>query len=118
MAFWKRSRNEDDLRRRVIDLGPIEPLGFVQHQQWHELFIAGPTRSVVGTLSNDFPGLYYYDPREQVDHVLMFDGPIDWRSSKLDRRVVEGPDGEPHLLVGLFSDSKLDDSVRVQHSKH
>ena len=48
----------------------------------------------------------------------MFDGPIDWRSCKLDRRVVEGPDGKPHLLVGLFSDSKLDDSVRVQHSKH
>ena len=57
MAIWKRSRNDEGLRRKVIDLGIIDPLRFVQYQQWHELFIAGPTRSVVGTLSNDFPGL-------------------------------------------------------------
>jgi len=118
MAIWKRFWNDEELRRRVIDLGIMEPLIFVQYQQWHELFIAGPTRSIVGTLSNDFPGLYYYDPRKQVEHVLMFDGPIDWRSCKLDRRVVEDSDGKPHLLVGLFSDSNLDDSIRVRHSKH
>jgi len=118
MAIWKRSRNDEELRRKVIDLGIIDPLRFVQYQQWHELFIAGPTRSVVGTLGNDFPGLYYYDPREQVEHVLMFDGRIDWRSCKLDRRVVEEPDGKPHLLVGLFSESKLDDSIQVRNSKH
>ena len=118
MASSKRSRNDEDLRRRVKDLGILDSLRFVQYQQWHELFIAGPTRSVVGTLGNDFPGLYYYDPRDQVEHVLMFDGPIDWRSCKLDRRVVEEPDGKPHLLVGLFSDSKLDGSVQLQHSEH
>ena len=117
MAFWKRSRNNEAVRRRVIDLGIIDPLLFVQHQQWHELFMAGPTRSVVGTLGNDFPGLYYYDPRDQVEHVLMFEGPIDWRSCQLDRRVAEGPDDKPHLFVGLFSDGKLDDSVRFQHSE-
>src|SRR5712692_9391886 len=118
MAIFKRFRNDEKLRRRVIDLGSIDTLRFVQYQQWHELFIAGPTRSVVGTLGNDFPGLYYYDPRDQIEHVLIFDGPIDWRSCKLDRRVVEGPDGKSHLLVGLFSDSELDDSIRFQEHRH
>jgi hypothetical protein len=117
MAFLKRSQKEKDAQRRVIDLGLMDPLRFVQYQQWHELFLAGPTRSVVSTLSNDFPGLYYYDPREQVEHVLMFDGPIDWRACTLDRRVVEGPDGKPHLFVGLFSNRNLDDSIRLHESR-
>jgi hypothetical protein len=118
MAFLKRFMDNENLRRRVIDLGIIDPLLFVQDLQWRELFIAGPTRSVVGTLSNDFPGLYYYDPRDQVEHILMFRGPIDWRFCKLDRRVVEGSDRKHHLLVGLFSDRKVDASVHVQHSEY
>jgi hypothetical protein len=118
MSIWKRFSNDEELRRKVIDLGIMDPLRFVQYQQWHELFIAGPTRSVVSTISNDFPGLYYYDPREQVEHVLMFEGPIDWRSCKLDRRIVEDPDGKSHLLIGLFSDSKLDKSIQVRDSEH
>lgn len=118
MTIWKRSQKDKDVRRRVIDLGEIDPLRFVQYQQWHELFLAGPTRSVVGTLSNDFPGLYYYDPRKQVEYVLMFDGPIDWSTCTLDRRVVKCPDGTSHLLVGLFSDGELHSSIRVIDSKH
>lgn len=122
MAIWKQSqkdRNKDkDARRRVIDLGVIDPLRFVQYQQWHDLFLAGPTRSVVGTLSNDFPGLYYYDPREQVEYVLMFKGPIDWRICTLDRRVIECPDGNRHLLVGLFSEMELHNSIQVLDFRH
>jgi hypothetical protein len=92
----------------------MDPLRFVQYQQWHDLLLAGPTRSVVGTLGNDFPGLYYYDPRQRVEYVLMFDGPIDWRTCALDRRVVVCADGKPHLLVGLFGDRKLDKSILVK----
>jgi len=43
MAFLKRSEKEKDAQRRVIDIGPMDPLRFVQYQQWHELFPAGPT---------------------------------------------------------------------------
>jgi len=117
MSIFKLSQKDKSARRRVIDLGAIDPLRFVQYQQWHELFLAGPTRSVVGTLSNDFPGLYYYDPREQMEYVLMFDGLIDWRACKLDRRVIDCPDGKTHLLVGLFSDTELDNSIRLQEFK-
>jgi hypothetical protein len=99
-------------------LGAIDLIRFAQYQQWHELFIAGPTRSVVGTLGNDFPGIYYYDPRDQIEHVLIFDGPIDWRSCKLDRRVLDGADGQSHLFVGMFSDGKLDGSIRLRESRH
>jgi hypothetical protein len=115
VPIFGKSQNKEQSQRRVIDLGIMDPLLFVQHQQWHELFIGGPTRSVVGTLSNDFPGLYYYDPREQIEHVLMIDGPIDWRSCSLDRRIVKAADGSPHLLVGLFSSNKLEESIQVRH---
>jgi hypothetical protein len=114
VRLWNHSQKDADSRRRVIDLGPIDPLRFVQYQQWHDLLLAGPTSSVVGTLGNDFPGLYYYDPREQVERVLMFDGPIDWRTCTLDRRVVMYSDGHPHLLVGLFGDRGLDRSIQVK----
>jgi len=114
MPIWKKPQKDNDARQRVIDLGAIDSLRFVQYQQWHDLLLAGPTRSVVGTLGNDFPGLYYYDPRQRVEHVLMFDGPIDWRTCTLDRRVAVGPDGKSHLFVGLFSDTDLDKSILVK----
>lgn len=117
MALWKPRIDAQESQRKVIDLGIMERLQFVQKQQWHELFIAGPTRSVVGTCSNDFPGLYYYDPRDQVEHVLMFDGPVDWTHSKLDRRIEE-VGGKSHLLLGLFSEVKLDPKIRLLHSEY
>jgi hypothetical protein len=101
----------------VLDLGVMDPLHFALHHQWREVFIAGPTKSVVGTSGNDFPGLYYFDPRDRTEHVIMFKGPINWSSSKLDRRIVKGRDGKTHLLVGLFSDKKIDKSIQMFHSE-
>jgi hypothetical protein len=117
MKSWRRWKNDPSSRRCVIDLGELDPLRYAQYQQWHELCLAGPTRSVVGTSSNDFPGLYYYDPRDRLQHVLMFEGDIDWRSCTLDRRVVQVDDGSFHLMVGLFSDSNVDGSTKLHSTK-
>ena len=71
----------------VESLGETTYLRFAQYQQWHEVLLAGPTHSVVGTQGNDFPGLYYYDPTTQKEHVVMARGPINWNKSKLVRRL-------------------------------
>lgn len=104
---------------RVVDLGKMLPIRFTQYQQWHDVFISGPTRNVVGNVGNDFPGLYYYDPTTQNEHVIMFEGIIDWRVSRIERKVVqiEKDKNSPHLVVGLFSEQPIDKSVRLHHWK-
>jgi hypothetical protein len=117
IPFLKPQKDDGHSRRIAIDLGEITPLYYAQYQQWHELFLAGPTQSVVGTSSNDFPGLFYYDPRDRLQHVLMFEGDVDWRHCQLNRHIIEQPDGSYHLMVGLFSDQKIDGSIKMHHSK-
>lgn len=108
-------RKANSRKCKVVDLGPIRPLHFVQYQQWHDVLIAGPTRNVVGTQGNDFPGLYYYDPNTRREHVIMVDGKVDWRCSTLRRSILEYGKGRRHLVLGLFSDKKLDRSVELKH---
>jgi len=100
-------------RIQAVDLGLMSPLRYVQIQQWHEVLLAGPTRNVVGNRGNDFPGLYYYDPRQRLEWVLVFSGEIDWRTAVLDRRIVHD-----HLLLGLFSDAPLSQHPDLLVWKH
>ncbi|HUT45138.1 MAG TPA: hypothetical protein VMX36_02590 [Sedimentisphaerales bacterium] len=99
----------------VVDLGRMSPLHFVQYQQWHDVLIAGPTRNVVGTQGNDFPGLYYYDPNTRKEHVIMVDGQVDWSCSILSRRLLKYGEHEWRLVLGLFSDKNLGKNVELKH---
>ena len=99
---------------RVITLGKMNPLRFSQYQQWHEVFIEGPTRSVVGTIGNDFPGLYYNDPRTQEEHVVMVKGPVNWSKSRLVRRIGTVR-RENYLEIALISSGHLPKEVSLEH---
>lgn len=98
----------------ILDLGEIKPIRYVQYQQWHDVFISGPTRNLVGNIGNDFPGLYYYDPRTQIEYVIMFEGKIDWRISSIERKLVQTKEDPKiyNLYVGLFSDEPIDKTVQ------
>jgi hypothetical protein len=110
-------KKKSDRCQIILDLGEITPIRFVQYQQWHDVFLAGPTKNVVGRTGNDFPGLYYYNPVTQKEHVLMFNGIIDWRISGLERKVIKIEDSQNiyHLAVGLFSERPIDKSVKMLH---
>lgn len=109
-------KKTSDRFRMFLDLGEITPIRFVQYQQWHDVFLAGPTKNVVGRAGNDFPGLYYYNPVTQMEHVLMFKGIIDWRISRLERKIIKIEDTY-HLVVGLFSEEQIDKSVKMLNWK-
>jgi hypothetical protein len=116
--MWPFSRKQE-IYQRVVDLGEIRPIRFAQYQQWHDVFISGPTKNVVGNVGNDFPGLYYYDPTTQIEHVIMFEGIIDWRVSQIERKVVQikGDQENPRLVIGLFSEQPIDKTVQLHHWK-
>jgi len=115
LSFWR----EQKKYRRFVDLGKMLPIRFMQYQQWHDVFMSGPTRNVVGNVGNDFPGLYYFDPTAQNEHVIMFEGIIDWRVSRIERKVVQIKEDQKktHLVVGLFSEQPIDKTVRLHHWK-
>jgi len=127
--FWSYPNGEDKmildfLEKKehyfvIKDLGPMSPLKFAQFQQWHDVFIPGPTRNVVGISSNDFPGLYYYNPMNQMEYVFMIEGKIDWNNSRFERRIVQIEDDKAfpyHLVIGLFSNQAIDKKSFQVHS--
>src|SRR5437899_1012456 len=85
---------------------------------WSVWVCTGPTRNVIGSVGNDFPGLYYYDPRTQTEHVIMVCSPVDWRFCTLGRRVTEIPEkpGNCRLELGLFSRRPIADGVQLMHT--
>ncbi len=107
--FGSKKANE-----RVISLHEMTPLRFTQYQQWHEVLLAGPTHSVVGIQGNDFPGLYYYNPTTQEEHIVMACGPINWNKSELVRRLHE-KNGKTYLEIALISENQLSDDVQLEH---
>lgn len=109
LKFWLKNSNE-----RIIFLREISHLRFAQYQQWHEVLVGGPTKSAVGVQGNDFPGLYYYDPSTQKEHVVMVHGEINWNKSKLVRKVKE-KDGKNYLTIALISEEELPGSVKLVH---
>lgn len=98
---------------RIVSLHEMTHLRFAQYQQWHEVLLAGPTRSVVGTQGNDFPGLYYYDPTTQEEHVVMACGPINWNESKLVRRLNKR-NNKIYLEIALITEKQLPDTVQLR----
>ena len=106
---------KDHKKKMVIELGEMDPLRFVQYQQWHDVLIAGPTRNVVGNPGNDFPGLYYYDPTTRREHVMMFQGIVDFSSCFLGRRIHKDADGKSFLELGLFSEQGLSEGITFEH---
>lgn len=76
------SRRLENAYEALVRIGEYEPLVERQYDIWHRLVIAGPTRSDAGVQSNDFPGLYVYEPRSRLSHFLVFGGEIDWGATE------------------------------------
>ncbi|MBA2557993.1 MAG: hypothetical protein H0V12_11725 [Chloroflexi bacterium] len=94
---------------RVCD---FDPLREVQYDIWWRDLIAGPTQNDAGAGSNDFPGIYFFEPRSSTEYCLFFDGAIDWRVTEcgLTRR----GDG---VYVGFWSEVDLDGEIRSRVRK-
>lgn len=83
----------------------VDALAYLQHWQWHQLLLAGPTPNVVGARGNDLPGGYYYDPVSRQEYVVMAKGNVDWQKSAIRVEV----SSLRELRFGLYSTQDLAD---------
>ncbi|HLO29142.1 MAG TPA: hypothetical protein VK249_08410 [Anaerolineales bacterium] len=94
---------------RFIDLGPMPMINYVQHHQWREVFLAGPTINSAGNCGNDFPGFYYYDPHGKHEWVIIVEGNPNWQVTRCIRQCNRG-----RLQIGISSVQPLPKSVFLE----
>lgn len=94
-----------------VIIGDSDPIRYRQFDIWWDTTIAGPTSNTAGVSGNDFPGAYFHDATNGVEHFLFYRGEVNWSEFSFRRQVVRG-----QVVFGLYGGA-LEEAMFEHHSR-
>jgi hypothetical protein len=93
-------------------LAPLLPHSLLHERQfdlWRRQVLGGPTQNATRTRSNDFPGLYAYEPRSQTEHLMVLGSNVDWSRVQSGVLVLDG-----QVWLGYWSEEPFEAEVTYE----